>query len=55
MYHSKTREVGREAHLIFVGNGAFWGATAQSTTGSITGRGALDEGKGTQELDFVFV
>ena len=52
--HSTTREVGRETRLavFFLGNGAFRGDT-QSTTGTITGRGALDKGKGAREDDLV--
>ena len=46
MVHSTTREVSRETHLIFVGNEAFRGATAQSTVGTIMGCVALDKGKG---------
>ena len=50
--HSTTREVGRETRLafFFLGNGAFRGDT-QSTTGTITGRGELDKGKGAREHD----
>ena len=51
--HSTTREVDRETRLaFFLGNGAFRGDT-QSTTGTITGRGALDKGKGAHENDLV--
>ena len=46
MVHSTTREVSRETHLIFVGNEAFRGATAQSTMGTIMGCVALVKEKG---------
>ena len=55
MAYSTAHDVGSETQLVFVGNGAFRGATAQNTIGTITVVVHLTRGRGARELDLVFV